>query len=113
MLYQQLRILGFMGIALLRLSAAAHFDCNSDSGGNINCFITLNPGNTFWVNEAHGQSCSHGGAYCATVTLNPPQQWQWLLTVTNDGESCSATCDPQQPCDIDNVCWGSCEIDAC
>ena len=114
MFNQQSRILlAFIGITLVPLSTAANWNCNSDTGGNINCFITLNSGNTFWVNEAHGQSCSHDGNYCASIQLNPPQQSQWLFTVTNNGVSCSDTCDPTHWCNIDNECWGSCQKEAC
>ena len=110
MLYRRSHILAFVSVALVRLSTAANWDCNSDTGRNINCFITLNAGNTFWVNEANGQSCSHNGGYCASISS---QSSLWQLSVVNEGVSCSDVCQSSQWCNIDNECWSSCQKDAC
>lgn len=113
MFYRQSCILAFMSMAFVRLSTAAHFDCNSDTGFNINCFVTLNGDNTFWINAAHGQSCTHDGKYCASVSDVGQQAYVWQIEVTNRGESCSDVCYAQESCDVDNECTGSCSIDTC
>jgi len=83
------------------------------SGENIECHVCLNGNNRFWVNEANGRSCTHDGNYCATVGVVPDQQWEWLLSVTNNGAQCSDVCPPTKSCNIDNQCTGSCSKDAC
>lgn len=111
MLRQQLHILAFMGIALVRLSTAANWDCSSDTGGNINCRVTLNPSNTFWVNMAHGQSCTHDGRYCGQVRAVSNSEWQF--DITNNGVSCTDSCKPLPYCNADNECSGTCHKEVC
>ena len=112
-LYQQLHILAFMGMALVHLSTAASWDCTSDSNNPIECHVTLNSDNSFWVREANGQACTHDGKYCGGVGVVPDQQYLWQFTATNNGVSCSDTCDPQTWCNANNYCTSSCSKEAC
>ena len=106
MLYQQLRILVFMAIALIRLSTAADWECN-DTQGYVACTVTLNSGNTIRLGEPDGQKCTHDGKYCAEVK-------GWTFSVTNNGETCVGGCQPHQVCDTTGLrCWNECDNSAC
>ena len=111
MLYQQLRVVTFMAIALVRLSAAATFTCGN-SLGYVSCTVTINIGNAFILNPVDGDDdgwcCSDDGNYCATLTSQSDQEWTW--STVNDGNECSCACYPAaytgdctnpvgQPCD--------------
>lgn len=93
MFYLQLHILAFM--ALICLSAAANFDCDHIVHKGVlvvECELTLNPGNTFYIYSDQGWACTHDGVYCAQITSATDSEWQW--SVNNNGMMCSGSCNP-------------------
>lgn len=110
MLYQQLRIIAFTCLTVAHLCTAAHWDCTSDPGYHLECRVSLNPGNDFWVEDGKGASCTHDGHYCAAAGW---QGGDWQFSVTNDGVSCQDSCTPTISCDWNNECYGKCSKDAC
>jgi len=118
MLYQQLRIFVFMAVAMVRLSAAAHFSCD-DSRGYIFCAVSLNPGNDFNFSEEDlAVDCTHDGEYCARVESIPNDNTEWKIVVLNSGGGqsvfCYDVCPLRQTCDnINGACYDECQTDAC
>ena len=117
MLSQQLRTFVFMAVALVRLSAGAHFDCN-DAAGTIICQVTVSPGNSFGYSPGNqGGSCTEDRRYCAQVTgdtVNPGRSY-WEIYVTNSGKQCYAECavQPNSVCDNTGFCWDTCQANVC
>jgi hypothetical protein len=111
MLYHQLRIFVFMVVAMVRLSAAAHFNCDN-SLGYIYCEITLNSGNDFYFSEQDlAVDCTRDGKYCARVESISNDNTEWKIVVQNNGAFCYAVCPFQHLCD--STCYDQCETDAC
>jgi len=89
MLYQQLRILPFIVVALARLSTAATFTCDNEPG-YLECTIDLNPGGDFLIAEGGGWGCTDNGDYCAEVESASDEEWKFI--VTNYAATCTASC---------------------
>lgn len=117
MLGQQLRTFALMAVALVRLSAGAHFDCN-DAAGIIICQVHVGHGNDFsYSPDSQEGSCTEDGNYCAQVTgdaVNPGHAY-WDIYVTNNGAQCYAECAvrPNSVCDDTGFCYDTCETNAC
>jgi hypothetical protein len=118
MLCQQLRIFVFMAVAMVRLSAAAHFSCDN-SLGYIYCDISLNPGNDFTFSEEDlSVDCTYDGEYCARVESIPNDNTEWKIVVLNSGGGtsgfCYGVCPFQQAYDdITGDYCDECETDVC
>jgi hypothetical protein len=118
MLCQQLRIFGFMAVAIVRLSAAAQFSCDNGQGFIV-CHISLNSGNDFTFSEEDDAvDCTHDGKYCARVESIPNDNTEWKITVLNSGggtsEFCYDVCPLQRTCDnISGTCFQECQKSAC
>ena len=115
MLCQQLRIFVFMAVAMVRLSAAAHFSCDN-SRGHISCQISLNSGNDFSFSEEDlAIDCTRDGEYCARVQSIPNDNTEWKIVVLNSGGGSSVFC--YDVCPLQRVCGGhcydKCETNAC
>lgn len=110
MLYQQLRVLTFMVVALARLSTAATFTCDNQQG-YVECSVSLGTGNSFLIIEGGGSGCSNDGQYCAELESVSDEKWKFF--VTNGGASCATSCPPLiVECDSSR-CWSGCQIEAC
>jgi hypothetical protein len=118
MLCQQLRIFVFMAVAMVRLSAAAHFSCDN-SRGYIFCHISLNPGNDFTFSEEDvAVDCTRDGKYCVRVESIPNDNTEWKIVVLNSGggtsEFCYGVCPFQQTYDnISGTYYDKCQTTAC
>jgi hypothetical protein len=118
MLCQQLRIFVFMAVAMVRLSAAAHFNCDNTLG-YIFCEISLNSGNDFkFSEEDDAADCTRDGKYCARVESIPNDSTKWKIVVLNNGGGtsvfCYGVCHVQQLCDDNGGdCHDACRADAC
>ena len=118
MLYQQLRIFVFMAVAMVRLSAAAHFICDNGQGF-ISCYISLNSGNDFTFSEEDDAvDCTRDGEYCARVESIANDNTEWKIVVLNSGGGtsvfCYGVCPLQRTCDnISGTCFYECQTDAC
>ena len=118
MLCQQLRIFVFMAVAMVRLSAAAHFICDNGQGF-ISCYISLNSGNDFTFSEEdHAVDCTRDGEYCARVESIANDNTEWKIVVLNSGGGtsvfCYGVCPLQRTCDnISGTCFYECQTDAC
>ena len=118
MLYQQLRIFVFMAVAMVRLSAAAHFDCDNTLG-YIFCDISLNSDNDFnYSEEDDSVDCTRDGKYCARVETIPNDNTEWKIAVINNGGGTSALCygmcPVQRLCDDNGGdCYDACQTDVC
>ena len=114
MLCQQLRIFVFMAVAMVRLSAAAHFNCDNIPG-YIFCDISLNSGNDFNFNEEDDSvDCTRDGKYCARVESIPNDSTEWKIVVLNNGGFCYGVCPIQQLCDDNGGnCYDACQADVC
>ena len=118
MLYQQLRIFVCMAVAMVRLSAGAHFDCDNIQG-YIFCDISLNSGNDFNFNAQHNTlDCTRDGEYCARVQTISNDNTEWKIAVLNNGGStsafCYAMCPVERLCDNNGGhCYDACHADAC
>src|SRR6266536_2331581 len=108
MLCQQLRSYGFTALALVRLSTAAHFDCN-DLAGPIICRVTV--GHEFFIYspDAAEASCTEDFNYCVVDVSGAPGEASWEIHVRNNGADCWAGCPVQNnaKCD-DMMCWDTC-----
>jgi hypothetical protein len=118
MLCQQLRIFVFMAVAMVRLSAAAHFDCDNTLG-YIFCDISLNSDNDFnFSGEDDTIDCTRDGKYCARVQTIPNDNTQWKISVLNNGGGttafCYGTCPVQRLCnDNGGDCYDACLASLC
>ena len=118
MLCQQLRIFVFMAVAMIRLSAAAHFDCDNTLG-YIFCDISLNSDNDFnFSGQDDAVDCTRDGEYCARVESIPNDNTEWKIVVLNNGGGTSAfcygVCPVQQLCDDNGGdCYDACQADVC
>ena len=114
MLCQQLRIFAFMAVAMVRLSAAAHFDCDNTLG-YIFCDISLNSDNDFnFSGQDDAVDCTRDSKYCARVETIPNDNTEWKIVVLNNGGFCYGTCPVQQLCDDNGGdCYDACQADVC
>ena len=118
MLCQQLRIFFFMAVAMVRLSAAAHFDCD-DARGYIFCDISLNPGNNFkFSEEDEAVDCTYNSKYYARMESILNDSTKWKIVVLNNGGGtssfCYGVCSVQVRCDNPNGdCYDACQADVC
>jgi hypothetical protein len=114
MLCQQLRIFAFMAVAMVRLSAAAHFDCDNTLG-YIFCDISLNSDNDFnFSGQDDAVDCTRDGDYCARVETIPNDSTEWKIVVLNNGGFCYGTCSVQRLCDDNGGdCYDACQADVC
>ena len=112
MLCQQLRLFACIAVALVRLSAAAHFDCN-DAAGVVICTVTVGSDRFGYSPDSEEPACTDDGIYCAEVTGQPGDA-SWEIHVTNGDKQCYDSCPVQlnSHCD-DTFCWDTCEKDAC
>lgn len=114
MLCHQLRLFVVMAVALVRLSVAAHFDCDDGTGTIVICTVTIH-GETFsYSPDAEEPACTEDGVYCVQVTGNPGDA-SWEVNVTNGDNQCWADCPVQlnSQCDDTGYCWDTCVTDAC
>jgi len=113
MLCQQFRLFVFMAVALVRLSVAAHFDCN-DAAGIVTCIVKVGRESFGYSPDAEEPACTSDWVYCAQVTGNPGDS-SWEISVTNGDKQCSADCPVQQnsQCDDTGFCWDTCVTNAC
>ena len=118
MLCRQLRIFVFMAVAMVRLSAAAQFNCD-DFRGYISCHISLNPGNDFTFSEEDDAvDCTHDGKYCARVESIPNDNTEWKIAVLNSGGGTSSFCYGMCPLQLahDNISgayYNECQTSVC
>ena len=118
MLCQQLPIFVFMAVAMIRLSAAAHFDCDNTLG-YIFCDISLNSDNDFnFSGQDDAVDCTRDGEYCARVESIPNDNTEWKIVVLNSGggtsEGCYDVCPLHQAYDdISGAYYDECQTDAC
>ena len=95
MLYQQLRILAFVAMALVRPATAATFNCvdNGPSNRGVYCEVLVgSPGNTFGIFENQGWSSTTDHEYWAEITAVWDNEWDFA--VENNGVSCTGSCTP-------------------
>ena|SRR3984885_3551796 len=114
MLCRQLRIFVFMAVAMIRLSAAAHFDCDNTLG-YIFCDISLNSDNDFnFSGHDDAIDCTRDSKYCARVETISNDNTEWKIVVENNGEFCYGTCPVQRLCDDNGGdCYDACQADVC
>jgi len=97
MLCQKFSIFVFMAAVLVRLGAAAHFDCNDATGTVVICTVTLSSNSFFQYSpDSELECCTGDYLYCVTQVIGEPGDAQWRIEVTNHGEPCSGVCNVQQ-----------------
>ena len=107
-----------MALAMIRLSAAAHFNCDNIPG-YIFCDISLNSDNDFNFSEQDDTpDCTRDGEYCARVETIPNDSTEWKIIVLNNGGDtsvfCYGVCTVQQLCDDNGGdCYDACQADVC
>ena len=112
MLCQQLHIFVFMAVAMVRLSAAAHFDCDNTLG-YIFCDISLNSDNDFnFSGQDDAVDCTRDGEYCARVESIPNDNTEWKIVVQKWGVLLWRVPRPTT-LRYGGDCYDTCQADAC
>jgi len=108
---QPLRILALIAGAFIHQSAAASFYCDLINN-EYTCDVVISNNNEFSFDHTKNlPQCTRDKRYCAYELVAYSDRW--LISITNNGAQCVATCAPiLQYCD-ESGCKPYCSVDAC